>query len=249
MAFDELNPEEMVDDLVTTLTDLDMMRYGDEARGERMRTWYAMRQTQLSAELEQYRYLPDEQGNCADGMILCGDGGCGTPEACEGRRCHVGATFCESTNSCYYPEYGDYCPECTEEAPYYCRLNESCVADQQACNDVCAEQGEGYVWCEPVQECIPSFYCDQYGGGGGGRGFPDSLASSSAHPGNSRTLRKSSLVAASVTTSIAARRFNITSASCGRPLRLCARASSVIASGSFFGDRVSTFQARSWNWS
>jgi hypothetical protein len=166
MAFDELNPEEVVDGLVTTLTDLDMMRYGDEARGERMRSWYAKRQTQLITELEQYRYLPDEDGNCADGMVRCGDGGCGTAEACEDRRCRVGATICESTNGCYYPEY-EYCPECTEEAPYFCRLNDSCVADEQVCIDACAEQGEDYVWCELVQECMPSYYCEEYGGGGG----------------------------------------------------------------------------------
>jgi hypothetical protein len=182
MAFDELNPEEMVDELITTLTELDMMRFGDDDRGERMRTWYEKRQANLSMELEQYRYLPDDHGNCEGDMVLCGDGGCGTPEACETRQCSAGAAKCESTGSCYYPEEGDFCPECTEEAPYFCRVTDTCVPNEQVCADACEEQGNGYVWCELARQCLPAFVCELGGGGmggidmGGGMAIPGAIA-------------------------------------------------------------------------
>ncbi len=70
---------------------------------------------------------------------------------------------------------------------------------------------------------------------------PASFDSSSAHPGSARTRSKSSLVDASVATPIAARRFNMTSASPGRPLRLCARASIAINAGIVFRTRVQGF--------
>ena len=57
--------------------------------------------------------------------------------------------------------------------------------------------------------------------------------SKSGHPGSARTRRKSSFVAASVVMPSASRRSSMTSESSGRPLRLCARASIRISSGSF----------------
>jgi hypothetical protein len=35
-------------------------------------------------------------------------------------------------------------------------------------------KGEDYVWCEPAQECMPRFSCEEYGGGdmGGGIAVP-----------------------------------------------------------------------------
>jgi hypothetical protein len=81
VKFDALDPELLVDDAVDTLSDLGMMRDGDEQRAEALRQWYLERQTQLADELERYRYLPDQLGNCPDGYELCATDG-GDPEQC-----------------------------------------------------------------------------------------------------------------------------------------------------------------------
>ena len=60
-----------------------------------------------------------------------------------------------------------------------------------------------------------------------------SIASSSGHAGSRRTRSKSALSFASVLTPICARRRSMTMASPGRPLKLCARASRYMSSGSF----------------
>ncbi len=69
--FDALDPELLVDETVNTVTDLGMMRDGDEQRAEALREWYVERQLQLTTELERYRHLPDEFGNCLDGYEPC----------------------------------------------------------------------------------------------------------------------------------------------------------------------------------
>ena len=75
----------------------------------------------------------------------------------------------------------------------------------------------------------------------------DADALSPDHSGSARTLAKSSLVAASVGTPRSSRRFSITSASPGRPLILCARASSNINSASPVRPLRYAIHARSWN--
>src|SRR5690242_7466947 len=82
-------------------------------------------------------------------------------------------------------------------------------------------------------------------GGGGAAVTAGALPSNSAHAGSARTRRKSSLVAASVLVPICARRCSMTSASLGRPLKLCARANKYISVGSFFGPFCTARQAKS----
>jgi hypothetical protein len=176
MRFDELNPEEMVDDLVTQLTDLDMMRYGDDERAEQLRQWFVDRQEVLMDELEIYRVLPDEFGNCPGDMIRCGDGGCGTEQACEDRECLPGLTLCETTGQCLPPDY--HCIECAAEEPFFCAWQDTCTPNQQACIDTCNSSGD-YFWCESYDACIYyQYYCpdDTDGGIGGEGGFGGSFA-------------------------------------------------------------------------
>ena len=81
---------------------------------------------------------------------------------------------------------------------------------------------------------------------GTGGAFADSTRfSNSSQPLSARTRRKSSLVAASVTTPISSRRSSITRASSGRPLRLCARASIRMRSAFLGGPFRIACQARS----
>ncbi len=173
--FDDLNPEEMVDEAVTQLTAHNMMRYNDDQHAETMRAFFVQRQAVLADQLEQYRYLPDENGNCGEGLERCNDGGCGTPEACEGRMCEGGAVWCESLQRCVY-SLEEECPSCTETSPYYCNDTESCVADELVCQAACNDR-IGFHWCEAWQECAPIEYeCPELqdggaaGGGGGGAG-------------------------------------------------------------------------------
>jgi len=169
VRFDDLNPEEMVDDLVTTLTDLDMMRYGDDERAETLRDWYEWRQTVLTDELEMYRFLPDENGVCPNDLIRCGDGGCGTVEACESRRCPAGQVMCESAGFCTHPQE---CVTCDDAVPYYCEVTGSCVADVQICAQACEYQWGGeYVWCDEQNRCVPYYYCETSQEDGGVIGF------------------------------------------------------------------------------
>jgi len=73
--FDNLNPESIVDHALVGLDKLGMIRPGDVDRAQELRDWYVWRQESLPPELERYRYLPDLEGNCADGLELCGDQG------------------------------------------------------------------------------------------------------------------------------------------------------------------------------
>jgi hypothetical protein len=100
--FDKLNPELIVDETVETLSDLDMMRSGDAERAQEIREWYVQRQLDLPAELERFRYIPDINGNCPEGLEPCDDGGCGTHEQCL-VRCPIGYSWCESKQACYSP--------------------------------------------------------------------------------------------------------------------------------------------------
>src|SRR4030095_1986814 len=66
------------------------------------------------------------------------------------------------------------------------------------------------------------------GGGGSARPAAAILASTTGQSRSSRTRLKSSFVAASDVLPISARRCSMISASCGRPLNACARASRYI---------------------
>jgi hypothetical protein len=123
----------------------------------------------LMDELEIYRILPDEYNNCPGDMIICGDGGCGTVEACEERACRPGLTLCETTGECLPPDYE--CVECTDEAPYYCAWQQSCEPNAQACIDACNSSGYNF-WCEPYDQCLYyQYYCpDETDGGISGEG-------------------------------------------------------------------------------
>lgn len=163
VRFDELNPEELVDDMVTRLTDLDMMRYGDDERAEALREWLVWRQASLGDELERFRYLPDGNGECPQGLELCNDQTCGTTEQCSERQCLLGELYCESSSRCYNPTW-DMCPECDESTPIYCGWTSECIADIQTCIDAC-ESDPFFQWCEAQHDCVPTGNC--FGGGDG----------------------------------------------------------------------------------
>lgn len=150
--FDKLNPEKMVDKTAKTLTDLGMMRPGDEGRAKSLRKWYVDRQKALTAELERYRYLPGPDG-CPNDLDLCNDGTCGTKEQCEERLCQDGQVFCETYGYCVGPK--DFCPSCdTETSPFFCGAFAECTADFDACSDRCSDDfGPGYLYCEFNQSC------------------------------------------------------------------------------------------------
>ena len=162
--FDELNPEDMVDDARETLDELGMLRDGDEHRAEEIREWYVQRQKDLPDELERFRYLPDEFGNCPEGLMQCGDGGCGTTEQCEGRLCALGQTWCESKQACVDTRY-EPCPTCRDPKPLHCHLNDRCVADQEACWASCGAT-PGQVYCAMFDSCVTEGECPSDDDGG-----------------------------------------------------------------------------------
>lgn len=173
MRFDDLNPEEMVDVLVSELTDLEMMRYGDDERAEALREWFVWRQSVLADELEIFRYLPDDNGNCPMDLELCGDGGCGTTEQCAERICVFGEYWCESRSRCYNPQW-DNCPNCDELMPVYCGWTSECVEHVDVCIAAC-ESAQDYEWCYAQNECASIGGCyggdDDAGVGGFGGGI------------------------------------------------------------------------------
>jgi hypothetical protein len=177
--FDELNPEEMVDDTVAELREHNMMRFNDETYAADLRGFFVRRQANLSSELERFRYLPDENGNCGEGLEQCGDGGCGTPEDCAQRVCENGYFFCEASNQCVYES--ELCPTCTDAAPFFCAWTNQCLADEVLCEVACNAEPE-QRWCDALDQC---FYYQDYcpiidddagapwsGGAGGAGGFP-----------------------------------------------------------------------------
>jgi hypothetical protein len=161
--FDALDPESLVDEAVATLTELGMMREGDEQRAEDLRAWYVERQTQLPEELERYRYLPDEFGNCPEGLQLCGDGGCGTEEQCIERSCPLGQRWCDSRQMCI----GQYeaCTNCPEDRPLYCYLSSTCVPTQEDCWATC-EATPGFTYCAVFNSCVEVGTCPDDDDGG-----------------------------------------------------------------------------------
>jgi hypothetical protein len=177
-AFDALNPEELVDETFDLLSDLEMLRYGDDDHAEELRTWLVERQLGLAEELERFRYLPDQYGNCPGDLQRCEDNTCGTAEQCEGR-CHEEQVWCETFKSCRF--VWQSCPQCSDASPHYCSFTASCVADQAECQALCDGAPE-YAWCEAYNECIAEDACpngDDDGGvpiggaggiGGGGIG-------------------------------------------------------------------------------
>jgi len=115
----------------------------------------------LATEIERYRYLPDEYGNCPGDLQLCGDGGCGTAEQCETRLCSYGF-FCESRQQCVYDEYE--CPTCTETSPFFCSVSNSCIASEADCAALC-DQYEDQRWCDYWNQCQYIFdHCPDIGG-------------------------------------------------------------------------------------
>jgi len=156
--FDDLNPEEMVDETVTQLTELGMMRDGDEDRAQELRDWFVYRQDALATELEYYRYLPDENGNCPNDLMQCLDMSCGTPDQCL-NRCAPGEYWCDSKEGCV-SEFGDFCPACPDDEPLWCDLqgHRQCVASQDACYALC-EGTPGQAYCPMFEQCLPVEEC------------------------------------------------------------------------------------------
>lgn len=74
--FDDLNPENFVDEAVEQLQSLNLLREGDLEQAGELRDWFLMRQLELPYELEHYRYLKDTAGNCPVGLGPCSDGTC-----------------------------------------------------------------------------------------------------------------------------------------------------------------------------
>jgi hypothetical protein len=162
VAFDELNPEELVDETVTLLTDLEMMRYEDDKRAEDLREWFVERQEDLAEELELYRYLPDQYGNCPNDLVRCADGTCGTSEQCEDR-CYEDQVWCEAYGECVYSY--DCPPECPDEVPHYCALAAECVTDEPSCRAIC-DDAPGYAWCDYYDSCQSEGDCPNDDDGG-----------------------------------------------------------------------------------
>jgi hypothetical protein len=153
--FDALNPENLVDEAVDTLTNLDMMRSGDEGRAADLREWYVERQEGLTEELERYRNLPDVNGNCPEGLQLCNSETCGTEEQCELWLCPGSQPYCESLQRCIDSRYEE-CPSCDEATPYYCEYSGECMASSDDCGGGCPYP---YVFCPMYGGCVPREYC------------------------------------------------------------------------------------------
>jgi hypothetical protein len=62
------------------------------------------------------------------------------------------------------------CPDCTDEAPYYCSALSECIADKQVCIDACNDTPE-MQWCEAQNDCVYIGNC--FGGDGDGDGDAD----------------------------------------------------------------------------
>ena len=154
--------------MVTELTELDMMRYGDDERAEQLRQWFVWRQAVVTDELERYRYLPDQDGMCPGDLQLCGDLYCGTPEQCEERICEVGKLYCETTRDCIDLQY-DRCPSCDEATPFYCRGTNACMADTTLCAEACLQE-PNQLWCEAYSRCQ---WFEEFCPGGDGDGDTD----------------------------------------------------------------------------
>jgi hypothetical protein len=170
--FIELGAEDFVDEAEDTLAEHGMTRRGDSGYADDVRAYLTQRKETLLADLERYRYLPDGEGQCPEGMQQCNDGTCGTPEDCEERVCYSGTSYCEALGYCIAPY--EQCPNCQEEAPFWCAPAEQCMAGIESCSAYCAEHnGEGYEYCAAYGYCEVPEYCegDADGGVGGPGGF------------------------------------------------------------------------------
>ncbi len=155
--FQALQPETIVDETVALLDGLGMMRRGDEERAETLRDWFVQRQLDLPTELEMYRVLPDEFGNCPDGLERCENGACGTSEQCS-LACGNGYEWCSVYGYCVDPQW-DQCPDCSGDTPVWCPMLGSCVATQDDCFVECQD---GLVYCEMFGECARPEDCYGY---------------------------------------------------------------------------------------
>jgi hypothetical protein len=159
--FDKLDPEKMVDEVVDTLTEHGMMRAGDDERATFLRTWYEERQAFVKSILPNFQYLPDRDGVCPNDLVVCGDGGCGTPEECDTRPCEPTHQWCDATGGCI--EKLSVCPTCDEATPLFCPADESCVVDATECSERCENIfGHGYAYCPTDNTCSLPEFC---GGG------------------------------------------------------------------------------------
>jgi hypothetical protein len=152
-AFDALDPETFVDDAYATLSDLRMLRSGDDQRAEVLRSWYSARQEELYEELEIFRDPPGPDG-CPRSQQRCEDGSCGTADECAERACFDPMTWCPALGQCVDPAFEE-CPECDAAVPYYCVLVSECVSSVDACAALCED---GLVYCENLKACAPA--CD-----------------------------------------------------------------------------------------
>ena len=118
-------------------------------RSSDLREWYLQRQSSLAAELERFRYLPDGSGVCPNDLVVCNDGGCGTVEDCETRRCSPPQTWCEPMQQCIDEQWQE-CVACEGDTPFYCPLDQMCVAGLEVCSSQCElTNGPGWVFCQP----------------------------------------------------------------------------------------------------
>jgi len=157
-AFDALNPEHLVEQMVMTLGDAGMLRDGDLERAMSLRQWYATRQSDLPMLLDRYRVLPDVLGQCADGLERCYDDTCGTTAQCETRMCEVQQRWCPELGA--WIDAKDECFTCDGEGAIFCPVSNSCELSVDVCSAACAQiMGEGALYCESLRRCASDFEC------------------------------------------------------------------------------------------
>lgn len=157
-AFDELNPELLVEQMVTTLGTAGMLRDGDMERAIELRQWYASRQTDLPQLIERYRVLVDVLGTCPDGLEPCRDRSCGTSAQCEERQCELQERWCPDLGACI--QANEQCFTCAGEGSIYCPPSSACEVSVDACSATCVENmGEGAFYCESSRRCAFEFDC------------------------------------------------------------------------------------------
>jgi hypothetical protein len=151
--FVALKPEELLDETEAMLTDLGMMRDGDEQRAQFIRDWLVQRQIDLPGELEESSGLMGPNG-CPVGQDRCNyDWECHTVEDCHELICPDPYDWCEAFNGCIDPAY-DVCPNCTGDTPVWCQINETCVPDVDTCS---AECDINYRYCPSYRQCLDNY--------------------------------------------------------------------------------------------
>ncbi len=163
-AFDELNPEVMVEQLVTALGDAEMLREGDMERAMQLRQWYATRQEELPTLIERYRVLADVYGQCPDGLIVCQDKSCGTQDECDARQCDLQQRWCPELHACI--QYDEECFTCEGEGAMFCPPSNNCELSIDVCSAFCSQnQGEGSFYCPSTHRCDFECLPDDLDGG------------------------------------------------------------------------------------